>query len=189
MSYQKIHPEFIRSVTLLKCSYYIFFGDNIQLNDVAKFCCEMDDVLCIDTTFNLCSSWVTDTSYKNLRLLNHDGTFPIFLGPCIVHCALSILPSTSTHSHPLPPTPTHFHTLPSTATHSYPLPPTPNHSQSSKLSLTFCSESLRTTPTRESSFMLYFHLLSLKVSIEFFLCVSLESLLVCCILLNFCVLI
>ena len=45
----------------------------------------MDDVLCIDTTFNLCSSWVTDTSYKNLRLLNHDGTFPIFLGPCIVH--------------------------------------------------------------------------------------------------------
>ena len=85
VSYQKIHPEFIRSVTLLKRSYYIFFGDNIQLNDVAKFCCEMDDVLCIDTTFNLCSSWVTDTSYKNLGLLNHDGTFPIFLGPCIVH--------------------------------------------------------------------------------------------------------
>ena len=85
VSYQKIHPEFIRSVTLLKRSYYIFFGDNIQLNDVAKFCCEMDDVLCIDTTFNLCSSWVTDTSYKNLRLLNHYGTFTIFLGPCIVH--------------------------------------------------------------------------------------------------------
>ena len=48
-------------------------------------CCDSDNVLCIDTTFNLCSSWVTDCCYNNDRLRTNEGKHPIFLGPAIVH--------------------------------------------------------------------------------------------------------
>ena len=48
-------------------------------------CCNSDNVLCIDTTFNLCSSWITGCCYNNDRLRTNDGKLPIFLGPAIVH--------------------------------------------------------------------------------------------------------
>ena len=83
--YQKSHQDFLRTVACLQSSYYVFLGDNKQLDDVAKFCCEMNEVLCIDTTFNLCENWITDTCYRNLRLENSEGNHPIFMGPCIIH--------------------------------------------------------------------------------------------------------
>ena len=48
-------------------------------------CCDSDNVLCIDTTFNLCSSWVTDYCYNNDRLRKNEGKHLIFLGPAVVH--------------------------------------------------------------------------------------------------------
>ena len=39
----------------------------------------------IHLTFNLCNSWITDTSYCNTRLINSDGKHPVFLGPVIIH--------------------------------------------------------------------------------------------------------
>ena len=48
-------------------------------------CCDSDNVLFIDTTFNLCSSWVTDCCYNNDPLTTNEGKHPIFLGPAIVH--------------------------------------------------------------------------------------------------------
>ena len=41
-----------------------------QLNDVEKFCCKVTDstILAVDAAFNLCIMWITDTSYRNLRL-------------------------------------------------------------------------------------------------------------------------
>ena len=43
-------------------------------------------VLPIDTIFNLCDLWVTDTSYGNKRLINREsGKNPIFLGPMMLH--------------------------------------------------------------------------------------------------------
>ena len=41
---------------------------NIQLDDGVKMCCDSDNVLCIDTAFNLCSSWVTDYCYNKSAL-------------------------------------------------------------------------------------------------------------------------
>ena len=45
----------------------------------------MDEVLCIDTTFNLCEYWLTNTCYENLRLETKQGKNPIFIGPCMIH--------------------------------------------------------------------------------------------------------
>ena len=45
----------------------------------------MDEVLCIDTTFNLCEYWLTDTCYENLRLETKQGKNPIFIGPSMIH--------------------------------------------------------------------------------------------------------
>ena len=51
---QRNDPDFIRTVSCLRNSYYIFLGTNVQLEDIAQFCCEKENVLCIYTTFNLC---------------------------------------------------------------------------------------------------------------------------------------
>ena len=82
---QRSDPGFIDTISCIRDSCYIFLGTAIQLDDVVKMCCDSDNVLCIDTTFNLCSSWVTDCCYNNDRLRTNEGKHPIFLGPAIVH--------------------------------------------------------------------------------------------------------
>ena len=57
---QRSDPKFIKTISCISDSYHIFVGTTIQLDDVVKMCCDSDNVLCIYTTFNLCSSWVTD---------------------------------------------------------------------------------------------------------------------------------
>ena len=43
-------------------------------------------VLGIDTTFNLCNLWVTDSCYRNKRLVNNVwGENPNFLAPSLFH--------------------------------------------------------------------------------------------------------
>ena len=43
-------------------------------------------VFAVDTTFNLCDLWITDTSYRNKRLVNTiDGGAPVHLGPIMLH--------------------------------------------------------------------------------------------------------
>ena len=64
---QRSDPQFIKTISCICDNYYIFLGTTIQL-DVVKMCCDSDNVLCIDTTFNLCSNWVTDCCYNNDRL-------------------------------------------------------------------------------------------------------------------------
>ena len=82
---QRSDPEFIKTLSCIRHSYYNFFGRTIQLDDVVKMCCDSDNVLFIDTTFNLCSIWVTDCCYNNDRLTTNEGKHPIFLGRAIVH--------------------------------------------------------------------------------------------------------
>ena len=48
--------------------------------------CNKKKRLAIDTTFNLCDLWLTDTSYKNKRILNEaNGNNPVFFGPSMLH--------------------------------------------------------------------------------------------------------
>jgi len=57
-----------------------------QLVDIEQFCCKKDDnvPLRIDTTFNVCELWLTDTFYRNKRIvLESSGNSPVFFGhPC-----------------------------------------------------------------------------------------------------------
>ena len=55
------------------------------MDDVVKMCCHSDNVMCIDATFNQCSSWVTDCCYNNDRLTTNEGKHSIFLDLAIVH--------------------------------------------------------------------------------------------------------
>ena len=70
---QRSDPEFIKTISCIRDRYYIFLGTIIQLDDIVKMCCDSDNVLCIDTTFNLRSSWVTDCCYNNDRLKTNEG--------------------------------------------------------------------------------------------------------------------
>ena len=82
---QRSDPEFIKTVSCISDSYYISLGTTTQLDDVVKMCCHADNVLCINTKFNLCSSSVTDCCYNNDRLRTNEGKHLVFLGPATVH--------------------------------------------------------------------------------------------------------
>ena len=53
---QRSDPEFIKNIWCIRDNCYIFIGTTIQLDDIVKMCCDSDNVLCIDTKFNLRSS-------------------------------------------------------------------------------------------------------------------------------------
>ena len=65
--------------------YYIFLATDVQLSDVAKFCCDENNVFYVDTTFNLCKNWVSDSCFNNARLETSKGKHPIFHGPSMIH--------------------------------------------------------------------------------------------------------
>ena len=48
-------------------------------------CCDSDNALCIDITFNVGSRRVTGCCSNNDRLSTNEGKHPIFLGSAIVH--------------------------------------------------------------------------------------------------------
>ena len=82
------NSKIIRNISIVKSAYSVFVYTDRQLHDIKQFCCRKNDAapLAIDTTFNLCDLWLTDTSYRNKRLLNEStGTSPVFLGPCMFH--------------------------------------------------------------------------------------------------------
>ena len=82
---QREKKDFIQAVLCLRNSYYMFIVDDVQLNDVAFFCVNKNGILSNDTTFNLCSNWVTDTCYKNTQLQAQNEKRPFFLGPILLH--------------------------------------------------------------------------------------------------------
>ena len=72
--------------------FLAFIYTERQLTDIVKFCCNLDDVsssvLGVDTTFNLCDMWLTDTSYRNQRLKtvrSNRKRSPVFMGPAMLH--------------------------------------------------------------------------------------------------------
>ena len=82
------HNSMIQSILIKENAYYFFMCSRRQIEDIISFCCTGVDseVLGIDTTYNLCDMWVTDSCYKDKRLVsNTTGNHPIFLGPLIFH--------------------------------------------------------------------------------------------------------
>ena len=82
----------VKTVLISGDWFMAFIYTERQLNDIAKFCCNEDDVdisvLGVDTTFNMCDMWLTDTSYRNKRLKtvrSHRKKSPVFMGPAMLH--------------------------------------------------------------------------------------------------------
>ena len=85
---QKDSVSFLKTVTVTDQSYIAFAYTEKQLSDIEKFCCKSTEagVFAVDTTFNLCDLWITDTSYRNKRLVNTiEGGTPVHLGPIMLH--------------------------------------------------------------------------------------------------------
>ena len=78
----------IESIVIKEKIYYFFMCSPRQIEDIVQLCCRETEssVLGIDTTFNLCNLWVTDSCYKNDRIVhNVTGNHPAFLGPLLFH--------------------------------------------------------------------------------------------------------
>ena len=72
--------DVLKTIIVKKHCYFFHLSTERQVEDIVKFCCtdQNTSVLGIDTMYNLCDMWVTDSRYQNKRLI---GT--VFLGPAI----------------------------------------------------------------------------------------------------------
>ncbi len=90
MAAQRDPTSPVRTVLVFRDAYIAFLYTDKQIDDIKRFCCDPTDnntcVLGIDTTFKLCNMWVTDTSYRNKRLLSiRTKKNPVHLGPVMLH--------------------------------------------------------------------------------------------------------
>ena len=77
--------KFIRSVEAAPEPMCILCTDQ-QLSDIEKFCTGQPfSVISIDPTFNLGKFYVTPITIQNLLLETKNGSYPIVLGPVLVH--------------------------------------------------------------------------------------------------------
>ena len=83
------NKNLVQTISAVKSAYFLFLYNDRQINDIKRFCCEGSNpsVLPIDTTLNLCDLWITDTSYRNKRLINRESgkKKAIFVGPMMFH--------------------------------------------------------------------------------------------------------
>ena len=83
---QKDANFLIKTVAVIYNGYIALAYTEKHSNDVGKFCCKATNSSSMDTTFNLCDMWITDTSYKNLWLINADtGKNPAHSEPIMAH--------------------------------------------------------------------------------------------------------
>ena len=76
---------FLKTVIMTDQSYTAFAYTEKQVSDIEKFCCKSTE-FAVDTKFNLCDLWITETSYRNKRLVNTiDRRTPVYLGPIMLH--------------------------------------------------------------------------------------------------------
>ena len=75
---------FVRTIKFLKDRYVTFNYKEYMIHDLKRFCVNGTNELNIDTTFDLVYGlWLTDTSYRNLSLIDIDGKHPKFPGPSL----------------------------------------------------------------------------------------------------------
>eukprot|EP00794_Sanderia_malayensis_P002937 gene2937-3394_t len=81
--------DFIQTIVATRSAYFFFVYSPKQIDDIKQFCCdkvEAVSVLGVDTKFNLCDLRVTDTCYRNKRIVHSSsGKHPVFLGPAMFH--------------------------------------------------------------------------------------------------------
>ena len=78
----------IEFIVVINKAYFFFICSSNKIQDMPKFCCPQSNasVLGVDTRSNLCDLWVTDSCYKNTRIVNRaTGNHSLFLGPLKFH--------------------------------------------------------------------------------------------------------
>ena len=78
----------VESLVFKQDSYNIFVSLSRVINDIEMFCSRDENVsvLAVDTTYNLCNLWATDTSYHNQRLVRaNTRKHLVFLDPLLFH--------------------------------------------------------------------------------------------------------
>ena len=85
---QRSPTSIVKTVTVTGESVIAFAYTKKQMIDIEQFCCQFHNasVLGVDTKFNLCDLWITDTAYRNKRILNaENGDNLVHLGPIMLH--------------------------------------------------------------------------------------------------------
>ena len=62
------HQQENTNSVCLDQSYYGFIATDTQLHDIAQLCPVENNVLSVDTTFNLCKNWLSNTCYKKYKV-------------------------------------------------------------------------------------------------------------------------
>ena len=87
---QRDHTSPLQTVIVTRDCYIAILYTKKIMKDIELFCCNEEDggacVLGVDTTFKLCNMWITDTCYRNKRLLNaRSRCHPVYTGPVMFH--------------------------------------------------------------------------------------------------------
>ena len=77
---------FVKSLKFEHDRYHTFNFKTYMLKDMERFCIEGSTELNVDTTFDLVYGlWLTDTSHRNLAMVDKNGNHPQFSGPSMQH--------------------------------------------------------------------------------------------------------
>ena len=82
---KKEESHFIRNIVLTPDEYLVTAYSDAELNDIETFCFNGNNVLLLDTTFDVCDIWLSDTAHQNRRLVNDKLEHPWFFGPILFH--------------------------------------------------------------------------------------------------------
>ena len=82
---KKEESHFIRNIVLTPDEYLVTAYSDAKLNDIETFCFNGNNVLLLDTTFDVCDIWLSDTAHQNRRLVNDKLEHPWFFGPILFH--------------------------------------------------------------------------------------------------------
>ena len=82
---KKEGSRFIRNIVLTPDEYLVTAYSDAELNDTETFCVNGNNVLLLDTTFDVCDMWLSDTAYQNRRLVNDKLKHLWFFGPILFH--------------------------------------------------------------------------------------------------------
>ena len=82
---KKEESRFILNIVLTPDEYLVTADSDAGLNDIETFYVNGNNVLLLDTTFDVCDMWLLDTAYQNRRLVNDKLEHPWFFGPILFH--------------------------------------------------------------------------------------------------------
>ena len=82
---QKDESRFIRNIVLTPDEYLVTDYSDVEFNNIETFCVNGNNVLKLDTTFDVCDMSLLDTAYQNRRLVNDKLEHPWLFRSILFH--------------------------------------------------------------------------------------------------------